>query len=78
MLSKIWIWTQPVMIEKVASQAHAGHAHGDLVDRPVDGFLNQAWPPVLVVDAPPSLWVVVIRHLENKLIVLTSNLEPTW
>ena len=30
------------MVEKVPTQTHACHAHRDLVDRPVDGFLNQA------------------------------------
>ena len=70
MLYKIWIWTQPVMIEKVASQAHAGHAHGDLVDRVVDGVrpvvLNQRRASMLVVDAPPRLGVVVIGHLKSR------------
>ena len=56
------------MVEKVSTQAHASHAHGDLVDRVVDRvrpmFLNQTRASVLVEDASPSLGVVVIRHLE--------------
>ena len=70
------------MIEKVASQAHAGHAHGDLVDRVVDGVrpvvLNQRRASMLVVDAPPRLGVVVIGHLKIKIIATEYISGPTW